>query len=508
MVKTSLVATLLDASHAETLEGLPGAVEWLEVRADQIRSVSVDWLRSQFGGRLIYSLRSRAEGGNAECSAMERRHFLLAAARDYDLINLEAERDLSPELLSTVPPHKRLISWHGQTAGLADLNSRWEKLSRTEARFYKLTTEAYAPHDALTPLLFLKSLAASEVIAYSTGRVGSWNRLISPTFGSPLVFGSFEGAAGEPTMQQLMVDYGLPAQTSINEIYGIAGDPVAHSLSPRLHNAAYRAMGLRALFLPFHVESFADFWTAMVENNSLDSLGIRLGGLTVASPHKEAALGVAAKVSAIARRAGSANLLVCDQNGWQADTTDPNVAFAARAEFGVAMDHRRAAVIGCGGAGRAIAAALVEEKAEVTLVNRGPERGEHASRLLGLPYIPLKNFDPTGYDIVVNATPVGRNDGQTPVEIEKLEKDATVIDLVYGATPTPLVAGVSGNGRVIIDGRDVLLTQVLRQFQIMTGKRMSAPLARATLDRRESAAKLLSAPADAGRHAAAGMIAT
>jgi len=61
---------------------------------------------------------------------------------------------------------------------------------------------------------------------------------------------------------------------------------------------------------------------------------------------------------------------------------------------------------------------------------------------------------------------------------------------------------------VIIDGRDVLLTQVLRQFQIMTGKRMSAPLARATLDRRESAAKLLSAPADAGRHAAAGMIAT
>ena len=153
-------------------------------------------------------------------------------------------------------------------------------------------------------------------------------------------------------------------------------------------------------------------------------------------------------------------------------------------------------------------AALVEEKAEVTLVNRGPERGEHASRLLGLPYIPLKNFDPTGYDIVVNATPVGRNDGQTPVEIEKLEKDATVIDLVYGATPTPLVAGVSGNGRVIIDGRDVLLTQVLRQFQIMTGKRMSAPLARATLDRQESAAKLLSAPADAGRHAAAGMIAT
>ena len=247
----------------------------------------------------------------------------------------------------------------------------------------------------------------------------------------------------------------------------------------------------------------------MVEDEGLSALGISLGGLTVASPHKEAALGVAAKVSAIARRAESANLLVRDQNCWKADTTDPEVTFAARAEFGVALDHRRAAVIGCGGAGRAIAAALIEENAEVTLVNRGAERGEHASRLLDLPYLSLKDFDPTGYDIVVNATPVGRNDGQTPVEIEKLEKGATIIDLVYGAAPTPLVAGVSGNGRVIIDGRDVLLTQVLRQFQMMTGQRMSAVLARATLDRRESAAKLaLAAPPDASCNAASELIAS
>ena len=301
----------------------------------------------------------------------------------------------------------------------------------------------------------------------------------------------------------------MPAQTSINKIYGIAGDPVSHSLSPRLHNAAYRALGRRALFVPFHVNSFADFWRAMVEDEALSSLGISLGGLTVASPHKESALSVAHRISDLARRAGSANLLVRDQNCWKADTTDPDIAFAARAEFGVAMDHRRAAVIGCGGAGRAIAAALVEQNAEVTLVNRGVERGEHASKLLGLQYLPLKDFDPTGYDIVVNATPVGRNDGQTPVEIEKLEKSATVIDLVYGATPTPLVAGVSGNGRVIIDGRDVLLTQVLRQFQMMTGQRMSALLARATLESRESSARLpLRAPADAGHNRASGLIAT
>src|SRR2546425_12249250 len=141
MVKTTLVATLHDVPHRAALDHLPGAVEWLEVRADQVR-LSVDWLRNQFDGRLLYSLRSRAEGGNAEYSTTERRNFLLAAARNYDLIDLEAERDLSTELLSAIPPARRLISWHAQPSDLRDLKSRLEKVSRVEARFYKLTTEA------------------------------------------------------------------------------------------------------------------------------------------------------------------------------------------------------------------------------------------------------------------------------------------------------------------------------------------------------------------------------
>ena len=506
MAKTSLVATLHDSPHlrGEALQNLSTGVDWLEVRADQVREPSIEWLRSRFGGSLIFTLRSRAEGGNAECSAAERCDRLLNAARDYDLIDLEADRDLSPELLSAIPPHKRLISWHGEPTDLRDLSSRLEKLSRVEARFYKLTTSARGPRDALTPLLLLKALTRSDVIAYATGQVGLWSRLVSPSLGSSLIFGSVEPAEGEPSVKQLIQDYGFPAMTPINRIYGIAGNPVSHSLSPRLHNAAYRASGRHALFVPFHVDSFSDFWSAMVEDTALKLLDITLAGLTVASPHKEAALAVADKISAIASRAGSVNLLVRDNGHWKADTTDPDIAFAAGAEFGVEMERRRAAVIGCGGAGRAIAAALIESNAIVTLVNRGAERGEHASRLLSLPYIPLKDFDATGYDIVVNATPVGRNDGQTPIKIEQLDQEATVIDLVYGVKPTPLVAGAGGNGRVIIDGRDVLLTQVRRQFQIMTGQKMSVTLARASLDRQETELTLsLAKPADTGQGAAA-----
>ena len=100
--------------------------------------------------------------------------------------------------------------------------------------------------------------------------------------------------------------------------------------------------------------------------------------------------------------------------------------------------------------------------------------GSFAAQLLGLPYVPLLNFDAEGYHVIVNATPVGRDDNAAPFKLETLADEAVVIDLVYGSRPTPLVSNSLGLGRTVIDGRDVLLTQVRRQFQIMTGRQMSA----------------------------------
>jgi 3-dehydroquinate dehydratase/shikimate dehydrogenase len=182
------------------------------------------------------------------------------------------------------------------------------------------------------------------------------------------------------------------------------------------------------------------------------------------------------------------------RNGsWKADTTDPEVVFMARRERGVQTERRRAAVIGCGGAGRAIASALAESDAEVTLVNRGEERGHYAARLLDLPYTPLSGFSAEGYDIVVNATPVGRDDGEAPFEVETLRGVAVVIDLVYGARPTPLVVGAGARAGTAIDGREVLMTQVLRQFQKMTGEVMPASLVREKLGLEAAPSDLIAA---------------
>ena len=137
----------------------------------------------------------------------------------------------------------------------------------------------------------------------------------------------------------------------------------------------------------------------------------------------------------MSRQAEAANILVRNNGWWNADTTDPDVVYAAKQQRSVSVREKRAAVIGCGGAGRAIAAALVQSGAGVTLINRGAERGEHAAALLGLSYIPLPDFDAQGYDIVVNATPVGRDTDEIPFKIARLNNEAVVIDLVYGSPP-------------------------------------------------------------------------
>jgi 3-dehydroquinate dehydratase/shikimate dehydrogenase len=488
MAKADLIATLMappSPSGAE-LPALPGSVGLLEIRADLVGDLNPEWLRANFKGQLIYALRSKEAGGECSDSPSERQRRFQQAAPYYDRIELEANHDCSTKSLETISAEQRIVSWYGPAGDLSELKARFAQLCLVPAANYKLVCRAEKISDEFTPLSLLKSLSRSDTVAYSDGPMGFWSRLVALHLGAPAIYGTVPHGAlvpSEPTINKLIDDYALPELQPIKEIFAIIGSPVFHSLSPRLHNAAYREMEYPALFLPLQVESFEEFWEAVVRSRVFDSLGLSLNGMTVASPHKEAALRTANNVSPMARQAESANILVRNNGYWSADTTDPEVIYMASRERNVQVSHKRAAVIGCGGAGRAIAAALVQSGAGVTLVNRGAERGSHAAELLSLPYLPLPNFDAEGYDIVVNATPVGRDTDEVPFKVDRLSDDAVVIDLVYGARPTPLVGSTLGRDQIVIDGRDVLLTQVHRQFQMMTGKEMSPIIAPETLGR-------------------------
>ena len=368
----SLVATLTEEPSEALLEGLGGRASVIEVRADLAGDLDPDRLRRGFDGELLYTLRSESEGGRGPDGREERARRLGEAARRYDLVDLEG-RDLDGAV-------ERVLSWHGRTADTTELRAAYERLAAVEARYLKLVPLAAAPGDGLASLQLLRDLARPDLIAFAAGAAGAWTRLIAPRLGAPLIYaaaGETEAAPGQPRLDRLCEDYGLPELPEVEELFGIAGLPALHSLSPRLHNGLYRRLGLPALYVAFEVESFGDFWLELVEAGTLGGLGLELRGLTVTSPHKEIALAVAAAASPLAERLGSANTLVRHEDAWEAESTDPDGVIGPLQARGLAIAGRRVAVIGAGGAGRAAAFAL--------------ERGVRAARRVGVAFVALRS---------------------------------------------------------------------------------------------------------------------
>ena len=402
--------------------------------------------------------------------------LLEVCQRSFDLIDLERADLDDTLLLQRIRPERRVITWRGRARTMDDLDAALHSIRRVPARLYRIEVETPRCSETLLPMALLKREQRHDLTAYAIGAIGIWTRILAPRLGARIVFGGegHDAIDGMPSMEQLIGDYDFPRLEPVDEIFGIVGDPISRSLSPRLHNAGFRALGRRALYLPFHAPDFADFWTTLIEERGLESLGASVGALCVVSPHKEIAVSAAPARTPMVARTCSTNFFVNEGGVWTADTTDPEGVLLTLRERRVEPRNQRVAVVGCGGSGRAIAAALQQAGADVTLVNRGFDRASLAIRLLQLPFVPLASFSPRGYDIVVNATPVGYRAGDIPFDPSGLGDDAVVIDLVYGQEPTSLVAATRARGQVTIDGRDVLRTQAMSQFHLMTGERMPA----------------------------------
>lgn len=486
MPEAQLVATLTSDSALEEAGSLDG-VSWLEVRADLVGDLDVAALRESFSGKLIYTLRSASEGGKYQGAADSRKKRLLRAVEaGYDLVDLEVERDFQKDLLAALPRERRLLSWHGSPSDVDQLSAQLERMEEVGAALYKLIPRAQQAGQELAPLRFLKRIGRKDVVSFATGEVGSWTRLLAPRLGAPFVYGSLGSEAAAPgqlSIRRLRSDFGLPDMPEAEVLFGIVGNPVRHSLSPRLHNAAYRVLGLPALYLPFHAESFGDFWLEVVESEALAALGFPLRGLSVTAPYKRVALAVAGASSPLAERIGAANTLVQTGGVWEAEATDPAGVVRPLLAREIELQDQPAVVVGSGGAGRCAAAGLSQAGAKVTLTNRTGERGRRAAYDLGVPFQALEDLDPGIFKVAVNATPLGRDDSEPlPIDVSRLPGDGAVVDMVYRREPTPLVRAALERGMKAVDGREVLLFQAVRQFRMMTGHELPADIGREVLD--------------------------
>jgi len=253
----------------------------------------------------------------------------------------------------------------------------------------------------------------------------------------------------------------------------VIGSPVRHSLSPAMHNAAFRAMGLDWIYLAFEVAP---------ERVAAAAAGVRalgLGGLSVTIPHKAAVTAVMDELSPAAQAVGAVNTVVRTGNGrLRGENTDGAGFLASLADEGFDPAGRRCLVVGAGGAARAVVDALGGAgAAEVVVVNRSQARAHEVITLAGGVGRVGSPADVAEADLVVNATPLGLAGGEVdvlPVDVERLGAGQLVVDLIPNPLVTPLMAAARLRGASVAGGLGMLVHQGALAFELWTG--VAAPL--------------------------------
>ena len=268
------------------------------------------------------------------------------------------------------------------------------------------------------------------------------------------------------------VSGGATAISGATLAVGVIGDPVRHSLSPALHNAAFRASGVDAVSLAYPVAAGPDAGAAAV--SAMRTLGLR--GLSVTMPHKEAVAEAADVRTPAVEVLGAANCLVNDDGVVTAHSTDGDgLVRSLTVEAQVDVGGEPVVVVGAGGAARAVIDALVRFGASVTVVNRSAERAAAAvasaatGDRAGAARVG-RAADIADASIVVNATPVGMADHPgLPFAAELVRPGQTIVDLIYHPTRTALLDTAERAGARAINGVPMLLHQAAIQLELWTG---------------------------------------
>jgi shikimate dehydrogenase len=248
------------------------------------------------------------------------------------------------------------------------------------------------------------------------------------------------------------------------ELYGIIGNPVRHSLSPIIHNGAFKRMGLNAVYLAFEVKNLKE---AIV---GIRGLGIR--GVSVTIPFKTEVISLLDVVDDVARRIGAVNTILNEGGRLIGYNTDWTGAVEALEEK-VDIRGKKVVLLGAGGSARAIAFGLKERGCQVIIVNRSEERSELLAKELGLIHWPPSSIEELEGDIVINTTSVGMfpDVSETPFAKVVLKKGMMVMDIVYRPLWTKFLQEAEQRGCVTIDGLEMLVHQGAAQFEIWTGKK-------------------------------------
>jgi 3-dehydroquinate dehydratase/shikimate dehydrogenase len=298
------------------------------------------------------------------------------------------------------------------------------------------------------------------------GEQGIISRVLSVRAGSVFTFGAVSAdlktAPGQISAGELRSIYRIDQVDAATRVYGVAGDPIEHSLSPVIMNTALRRENVNGVYLPLHAKTLKDLMRCVRE--------IPLHGLSVTMPYKQSILAHLDNTDAHTTKIGACNTVVRGQDGKLYGFNTDAAGVVRPLEQRLSIENAKVLVLGAGGAARAAVFGLKERGAEIWILNRTSVKAQKLARQAKARTIKRADLRKIAFDVIINATPVGMgNTRECPLKDEEIQA-RVVFDMVYDPVETHLLQVARAKGIAVIPGVEMFVQQAARQFEIWTGK--------------------------------------
>ncbi|MFZ0213806.1 MAG: shikimate dehydrogenase [Candidatus Acidiferrales bacterium] len=473
----------------------------LALRRTRTVELRLDWLKDdkEFE-RFVFLLRRRKHDPRVSLIATCRRKEAGGRFRNGVTAQLarlqEAVRagcnwvDLEIESVESVPAFvidlytsgaRRILSYHDfdgtpTKSALSRVAQKLDNLRRREEfDAVKIAIECGSLRDGLRVLGLAH--ANTSVMAVPMGEIATPLRILAPREKSPLTYAPLQTATapGQVSLAAMQEVYRVDRLNRQTQVYGVIGQPIAHSLSPILHNTGFMARRINAVYLPFLVKDLRDFLYA------IEPLGIK--GFSVTLPHKERILRHLDDCDPLAAAIGAVNTVVVRGSGKLFGYNTDYVGVLRALERRIPLAGSRVLIFGAGGAARAVAFALAKGGASVSICARRPDQAKKLAREVHGELIPRASLKREFFDAIVNTTPVGMhpNTRRSPLSARELNC-RLVFDTIYRPRRTKLLQLADRKGIETVSGVEMFLAQGIAQWEIWTGTRApEAAMRRAVL---------------------------
>ena len=438
----------------------------VELRLDSVADPDVAAALAGRTSPVSVTCRPEWEGGAFKDSETERRRILECALQQgADYVDLEFKAGFAADLIAATGGRRIVLSTHDFEGVPSDLVERVRAMRAARAEIVKVAVMAHSLSDNLR---LLQLERAPNTVLIGMGPSGAPTRVLAAHFHSLWSYAGDGYAPGQISAARMLGEFRFREVTDQTAIYGVVGSPLTHSVSPAMHNAAFRAAGVDAVYVPMvasSAEDFAIFATA---------LGVQ--GVSITIPYKVGLFERADETDELSRKVGAVNTYRRDALRWEARNTDVS-GFLAPLAGRLDLQGARATILGTGGAARAVAVALSSAGSRVTVYGRNRGTAKDVAKLAGGTACAFP-VTAGSWDLLVNTTPVGMFPHVDETPFEGAFDGRVVYDLVYNPMETRLLKEAAAAGCETLGGLDMLVAQAEDQSEWWLGRRPPAGLMR------------------------------